>query len=194
MFTVLWNTSTPGWQWVVALCGALLAAAFDVRTRRIPNQLTGWLLLLGAIAVGSSRGLAGLESGIVGCLIMALPFVLLFVFAGGGAADAKLMGAIGMWIGAKNGLIAVVAVLLVGAVLGLLYAFAKRRLQTVFVNLSLAGFGLARLLSRQNKWSQAADVMPGEKDMLVMPYGVSIFAGVALAAWTVLIGNSGWIR
>lgn len=191
MFTVLWNCPTPGWQWAVALCGALIAAAFDVRTRRIPNRLTGSLLLLGAICVTASNGLTGLESGIVGCLLMSLPFVLLFIFAGGGAADAKLMGAIGMWIGAKNGVIALVAVLLAGAILGLLYAFAKRRLQTVFTNLSLAGFGLARLMTRQQKWSEAGDVMPVEKDMLAMPYGVSIFAGVALAAWTVFIGKLG---
>jgi len=194
MFNVMWNTTTPGIYWGAALGGSLIAAVYDIRTRRIPNKLTGSLLLIGTICVSSMYGLAGLGNGLLGCLIMSVPFVLLFIFAGGGAADAKLMGAIGMWLGARNGVVAVVAVLIAGAILGLLYAFSKRRLQAVLLNLSLAGFGIARLLTRQQKWSQAGNVMPCEQDMLTMPYGISIFAGVAVAAWTVLVLKTGWMR
>ena len=92
---------------------------------------------------------------------MSLPFVFLFIFSGGGAADAKLMGAIGMWLGARNGVVALAAVLLAGAVLGLLYALSKRRLQAVLLNLSLAGFGIAQTNQREWHTSRLRDTPSG---------------------------------
>ena len=54
--------------------------------------------------------------------MLALPFVVLFVLASGGAGDAKMMGAIGTWLGVKGGAIALIAVLLAGAFCGMGYA------------------------------------------------------------------------
>ena len=35
-----------------------------------------------------------------GALLLGIPFVILFLIAGGGAGDAKMMAAIGAWVGA----------------------------------------------------------------------------------------------
>ena len=55
---------------------------------------------------------------------------MLFVFAGGGAGDAKMMGALGAWLGLANGVVALVAVALSGAVIGLGYALIKGKAAT----------------------------------------------------------------
>ena len=79
----LWNHHLLPLQWGVAIGTSLAAAVCDVRTRRVPNLLTGPMLLAGlswGIWIG---GWAGLADSAAGCLLLAIPYVLLFVFAGG---------------------------------------------------------------------------------------------------------------
>ena len=68
------------------------------------------------------------------CVMLALPYVVLFVFAGGGAGDAKLMGAIGTWLGLVNGVVALAAVAASGILLAVAFALARRRLLVVLMN------------------------------------------------------------
>ena len=86
-------------QWGIVIGASLVAAVFDARRNRIPNVLTIPLLLLGVTSSIFFGGLSGLAQSVGACILLALPFVLLFIFANGGAGDAKLMGAIGAWIG-----------------------------------------------------------------------------------------------
>jgi len=66
-----------------------------------------------ALAVG---GIRGLGSAIAGCVVCALPYVLLFVYAGGGAGGVRLVGAVGSWVGLDVGVVAFVWVAAVGGV------------------------------------------------------------------------------
>src|SRR5258705_197285 len=98
-------------QWSTVSLTSLAAAWCDLRSRRIPNYLTGALFVSG-LASGLTRGgLGGLASSIAGCILLAAPFVALWLFAGGGAADAKLMGGIGAWLGLSSGTVVLVCVL-----------------------------------------------------------------------------------
>ena len=106
MFLTLWDHSVVPVQWGVVLCVSLIGAITDLRSGRIPNFLTMPILLAGATWAVWLCGPAGLADALLGCLLLATPYVLLFVFAGGGAGDAKLMGAIGAWLGVVNGLVA----------------------------------------------------------------------------------------
>ena len=85
-------------QWAVAAGAALTAAVIDVRQRRIPNALTLPLLVMGLLYALMYKGLGGAAESMIACVAVALPYVLLFAFAGGGAGDAKMMGAIGAWL------------------------------------------------------------------------------------------------
>ena len=82
-------------QWGIVIGASLIAAITDLHRRRIPNALTVPLLLFGLIKSTCLAGGSGLLESAGACFLLALPFVLLFIFAGGGAGDAKLMGAIG---------------------------------------------------------------------------------------------------
>jgi prepilin peptidase CpaA len=190
MLTALWVHPNPYWQWGLVLACAGLAAVLDVRTGRIPNWLTGGIWLGGLIASSAACGFAGAGDAILGCLVMATPFVLLFL-VGGGAADAKLMGAIGMWLGFANGVIALLAVLAVGAVLGIGYAVARQRTTGTLANLWQMTVGVLGVATRTHKLADVPDLLPQQSAMIPMPYGLSIFLGVALAAAGVLAFRSG---
>jgi len=49
-------------------------------------------------------------------LLLGIPYFLLFAFAGGGAGDAKIMAALGAWVGWHNGIAVVVGVSIGGGI------------------------------------------------------------------------------
>lgn len=175
-------------QWGVVLGASLAAAVWDLRVRRIPNGLTLPLLVSGLAWNTWVGGLAGLASGVGGCVIAALPFVVLYLYAGGGAGDAKLMMGVGAWLGALQGVGVLLAVVTAGAVLGLTQAALAKRFREVtgrVAQVARVWFG----------WISFGHVPPvtgpiNETHSLQMPYGVSIFGGVLIAAIGTLLWNA----
>lgn len=118
----------PTGLFVIALVVA--AAAFDLHSRRIPNVL----ILLGLVAAvpvqwiahGGTAGLwLGLQGLAAGIAVM-LPFYLLRAF---GAGDAKLMGAIGAFVGPSAVLLIALATFTVGGLWALLLVVQRRQLR-----------------------------------------------------------------
>jgi prepilin peptidase CpaA len=108
----------------------IAAAAFDLHSRRIPNVL----VLLGLIAAvpvqwivhGGTTGLwLGLQGVATGIAVM-LPFYLLRAF---GAGDAKLMGAIGAFVGPSAVLMIALATFFVGGLWALTLVVQRRQLR-----------------------------------------------------------------
>ena len=111
------------------VAGLVLAAAIDLRTRRVPNPLTATLAVLGVgfavtgisnLTVGAS--LAGLVLG----LALMLPGHL---FGGTGGGDVKLFAAAGAIIGPMPIVMAFLYTALAGGVLALVVALRRNRLQ-----------------------------------------------------------------
>ncbi|MBI4558843.1 MAG: prepilin peptidase [Candidatus Hydrogenedentes bacterium] len=179
-------------QWGVAVGASLLGALSDLRTRRIPNRLTTTVLVTGCVSSFFVGGFGAVLGSMVAAVVVAFPFVLLWALAGGGAGDAKLMGALGAWLGVKNGIIALICVVLFGALLGLLTAWRKGQLVptlTRIYHLTAARFPVFTWLSVILRWSPGR-AEPGDDKMLAMPYGVAIFCGVCSAA----VGSFLWPR
>ena len=118
-------------EWAVVIAITVVACATDIRSRRVPNMLTGPAWILGLVWAFSQGGWTGLGDGFAASLILALPYVLLFVFAGGGAGDAKLMAAVGAWLGIMNGLLALFAIALCGTVIAIGVAIHHKRFRSV---------------------------------------------------------------
>lgn len=104
------------------MAAVLIASIVDLATRRIPNEFTltiGLLGLLFAFGVGGLPGLIGAMAGFAVVLGLLLPGFLLG-FTGGG--DLKLMAALGCFLGPELSLHAVLLYYPIGAVVALLFA------------------------------------------------------------------------
>ena len=180
------DARTMAIQWGVVIGASLVAAVFDLRTRRIPNALTGPLLVIGLIAAALQAGLSGFFEALGACVLLALPYVLVFLFAHGGAGDAKFMAAIGAWLGLEQGLIALFCVAAAGIVLAMVKAIVKRRLLLVLGNVFISAYSFifAGYVPKQYRDDRKdTDVCQS----LTLPYGVAIFAGVCAAGGMVML-------
>ncbi len=175
-------------QWGAVIGVSLVAAITDIRNRRIPNWLSIPAFVAGLIWSGCIGGWMGLLEATGSTVILAAPFVFLFLFAGGGAGDAKLMGAIGSWLGLVNGLAVLLAVVVTGAIMGIGYALLKRRFDVLHWTSQVASWPVLFVLSRGGL--SKPPTMPGDREVLTMPYGVSIFAGVCIAALGVMLWHT----
>ncbi len=112
---------------VVTLC-----AITDILEHRIPNSVLLPALLLAFLFNGLLAGLPGLLNCFLGLVLgMAMLFPLYFL-SGTSAGDVKLLGVVGALLGAKGALIAGVATLCFGGVLGILF-IAWRLIEPILV-------------------------------------------------------------
>ncbi len=183
----------PAPYWAVVIGTALIAAITDVRTRRVPNFLTGPVLFTGWAAAAWMAGWAGFIDAFLASILLALPYVLLFMYAGGGAGDAKLMGALGAWLGLANGVVVLFAVVLAGAVLAIGFAIAKKRHRTLLGNLLRMVHPLLRVASfavGRRSVKGTMSLLPKIEDMQTMPYGIAVLAGVCVAVGGLIAWNA----
>ena len=109
--------------------GAGLAAAIDLRTRRVPNPLTATLAALGLAF--AACGISGITIG--GALTgLALGFALMlpgYLFGATGAGDVKLFAAAGALMGPAPIIIAFIYTAIAGGAMALAIAAGRGRLQ-----------------------------------------------------------------
>jgi Flp pilus assembly protein protease CpaA len=179
-------------QWSVLVCAALVAAAIDIRKGVIPNYLTAPLFVAGLAFSVYKGGFSGLPDALAACLVLALPYVLLFLFAGGGAGDAKMMGAIGTWVGLSEGVIVLLFVSLAALFVALLTAIYKKQLikilTKIFVDINTFFVYLSIGKIKGSFQSRKKNEQP--ENILTMPYGLVIFIGVSVSSIYFLI----WLK
>jgi|SRR5262245_4738253 len=178
--TTLHDQAVPALQWGAVISGSLVAAALDARSRRIPNWLTGGLLAAGLLNAGLTAGAVGLADAGAAMFVLALPYVILFACAGGGAGDAKLMGAIGAWLGLVQGTLVLCTVCLAGIVLALVWAAAGRRLSQVLSHVGLVARGAALPFFGAGSLRDVPSLIPTPEECQKMPYGLAICSGVLI--------------
>lgn len=104
-------------QAALVLLFVIMAAAFDFRTKKIPNWITVPAALAGlayhAAAPSGSGILWALAGFAVGFSLLLLPWLL----GGGGMGDVKLLAALGVWLGPLTILIVFGASAVIGAVM-----------------------------------------------------------------------------
>jgi prepilin peptidase CpaA len=147
---------------VFAVGAATLAALVDVRSRRIPNWLTGGALLVGVGLNLWLRGASGLPFALLGALLggaILLPFYALRVM---GAGDVKLLAALGAVVGPQALIMVVLYAVVVGGVISVVRLALHRRLAMSF-------FDVVRRPTQMR--------LSGVK----APYGVAIASGVYLS-------------
>lgn len=180
------NDATVLFRWGVVVVASVVAAGLDLRTRRIPNALTFPLALSGMVFAIWHNGVAGLADAVAAGFVLALPYVLLFIFAGGGAGDAKLMGAIGFWLGLERGVVVLFAVSLAAIVLGVATALLKKRLRATLTGIFVKIYTFVIFLFSGRLKELVKPRPPTAEDsqsgQLTMPYALAILMGVCAAA------------
>jgi prepilin peptidase CpaA len=130
----------------VVAVGVLVAAAVDVRTRRIPNQLTGTLAALGLVLAAAGVTGTPLWASIAG---LALGLALMLpghALGATGAGDVKLMAAVGAVVGPATVFTAFLLTAIAGGALAVVVAWRRGRVGATLTETGrlLAGSGEAR--------------------------------------------------
>ena len=105
-----------------------LAAVIDLRTRRIPNALTGSLAMIGLGLAATQLGTVGIGGAIIGFL---LGFAFMLpgnMFGATGAGDVKLFAAAGALLGPAITVRAFFFTAIAGGAIALVVALRRRRL------------------------------------------------------------------
>jgi prepilin peptidase CpaA len=160
---------------------ATVAAIWDLRTRRIPN----WLVLAGLVAGfglnGFLFGLPGLATAGLGMLAGFSIYLVLHLLRAMGAGDVKFMAAVGSLVGWHEWFRIFFAAVIVGAIAGLILAFAKGRLGRTLNNV---GYIISEIAHGRPPHVRREDLDVKSEKALRLPHGASIAAGIfILAGW-----------
>ncbi|HEX5386796.1 MAG TPA: prepilin peptidase [Gemmatimonadales bacterium] len=155
----------------MSLTGLMVVAAWsDLRTRRIPNQLT-IAGLVAALLVRSLFGWPALSAGVQGAgLALAAGFVL-YAIGAMGAGDAKLLGAMGAFMGPDNLIGALALIMIAGMIVAVVSVARKGLLPLLLVN-TLDLFRSWKIFGGDGQGRRLTS--PGA---LTVPYGVPIALG-----------------
>ncbi|MGH7558595.1 MAG: prepilin peptidase [Gemmatimonadota bacterium] len=153
----------------------LVAVWWDVRERRIPNALTvtGLGLAIGLRALDGPGPLAFGLAGMGIALLLALPLVAL---GGLGGGDAKLLAAVGAFLGPGQLLVALAITALAGGTMAVVLAIHRGALYESMIG---AGALVTSLFGSAAERPRRTIRTPGA---LTIPYAVPIAIG-ALAVW-----------
>lgn len=156
----------------------ILAAIWDIRTRRIPNWLTLSGVVLGVALnmfiyqpLGTWFGLVFSLKGLG--LAFGVYFVLYLLHAMG-AGDVKLMAAVGAGAGAANWLGILVLTSVAGAVAGLLLVVFKGRLRRTLHNL---GTIISSLGHGRAPYKETPELDVSSDKAMRLPHGALIAIG-----------------
>ncbi len=162
-----------------ALC-ATLGAVCDLRTRRIPNLLTGYSIVLGMLLHLEYAGWTAMGISAAAGLLGGAIFFLFFLAGGMGAGDVKLMAAVSCIAGFGHLAELFVATVLAGGVLAIALALARGRLNSTLMNVGtlVAHHGANGLLPHP-------ELNVHHAGTLRLPYGLAIACG----CWITLLGG-----
>jgi Flp pilus assembly protein protease CpaA len=179
---ITWLDAISPLQGGVLFFACLVAAITDISAHRIPNVLTLPVLAAGLAWAAWQRGAIGFLEALAAAFLLALPYLLLFVYARGGGGDVKLMAGVGAWAGLGWGLVVLLLVAVSGVVMGLTVALARKQCQAVVGRVSAVVCQVLPAIAGRSPKAVAGAFSPVQgQESQPMPYGVAIFAGVCLA-------------
>ena len=165
----------------------MAAVVCDLRTRRIPNSLVlaGMALGLlfqtvapsgGGLFNGVGGGSLGPAQALLGAATGLALFMPMYALRTLGAADVKLLGMVGMWLGAEPVAWAALWALLAGGALALAVAVGSGVMRQVLNNLhDMLWYSLLRIQTGQDMSVGAPNRTTGR-----LPYALAIACGTTV--------------
>jgi prepilin peptidase CpaA len=157
---------------------ALAGAAFDLKSRRIPNFITGPALLAGLLLHFGLDGWHGLLMSLSAGLICGVIFLIFYLAGGMGAGDVKLITAVGCLAGLSNSAYLLILTSLAGGAMGIVFALMRGKLKSTLGNVaSLA------VHHKYQGLTPHPSLNVSNADTLRLPYGLAIAAGSCITLY-----------
>lgn len=154
---------------------ALAGATFDLKSRRIPNFITGPALLLGLGLHVCLDGWRGLLSALGACMICGAIFLMFYLAGGMGAGDVKLMAAAGCVAGLPNAASLLALTAIAGGVMAVALALARGRMKETLSNV----LALTKHHG-ESGLTPHPEINVLNSSTLRLPYGLAIAAGCSI--------------
>ena len=157
--------------WIFTTLFTCIAAAWDWRSRKIPNWLTVPGLVVGITLHATLAGWHGAIFALEGAglaLVLLLPLVLLRAF---GAGDWKLMGAVGAFLGWKLFLFVFVGSVFASGFMAIVQMYRVGRVAETLRNMVTLMKGFFAFGLKKN-----ANISLDNPRLLKLPYGVAVAA------------------
>src|SRR5262249_10258111 len=163
---------------------AVFCIVGDIRTRRIPNLLSGFGIVAGIVLNTVYFGSAGLLPSLGGMLLTVGLLLAPFALGGLGGGDVKMMGAIGALLGPRVTGVVLLVALASGGVIMATPLVRRGRLRETLVNIvtMVTGSVVCRSL-------EPLRMSAGQPGAITLPYSVPLGLGT-LAVLAVLAGPS----
>jgi prepilin peptidase CpaA len=165
-----------------ALVSAIIGAFFDIRTRRIPNWLTGPSILAGLVLHLMLGGWHSMATAALAGLLGGFAFLIFYLAGGMGAGDVKLMTAVGCLGGLSYLAETLIATALMGGLFALILALSRHRLKE-----TLANIGVLVIHHGTSGLQPHAEINVTNAEKLRLPYGIAIAAGTAISFCSALM-------
>jgi prepilin peptidase CpaA len=177
-------TAPPLAAEAILLLMVIIAAAYDIRYRRIPNWLTASGVLIGLVLNSFLQTPAPAVLSVGGLLFALKGFGLafgvyffLYALRAMGAGDVKLMAAVGSLVGWQDwfGIFLISAV--IGGIAAIVLSLIRGRLRTTFWNV---GFILSEMGHGRPAYLRKEELDVRSKKGLGLPHGAVIAAGTII--------------
>jgi len=167
---------SPLWVTIPLVVLGMVATREDLKTRRIPNTVTGPALLLGVATHLAFRGPSGALAALAGALLAGALLFPGWLMRLMGAGDVKLMAAFGAWLGSvETSLYAVLASLVAGGIISVVVAVRRGIL---FRTLRNAALLVPRLAAGAGQTGP-----PPATSGVYVPKALALLAGSLFALW-----------
>jgi prepilin peptidase CpaA len=172
-------------EFVYAACSlfcAVIGAAYDVISRRIPNAFTIPAILFGLLLHLSLGGWRQLGSATAGGLLCGVIFLVFHLAGGMGGGDVKLITSAGCNAGLPLVGPLLILTSLAGGVMAIGLALYRRRLKQTMLNI----YALA-IHHRAKGLAPHPDFNLNNERALRLPYAVAIATGSALSLCALIV-------
>jgi prepilin peptidase CpaA len=150
----------------------VVCMAIDIRTRRIPNYLSGLGIVAGGALNAYYFGGDGLLTSAAGLVVTMAALLVPFALGGLGGGDVKMMGAVGALVGLQTALPALLAGLMFGGVIMAIHLARLGRLRQTVA--TVGTMATSSVLGGSLEPLRVSATQPG---VITLPYSVPLGLG-----------------
>lgn len=159
---------------VAALLCALIGAGYDIKSRRVPNFLTGPAFIFGLVLHATFGGWRDLGSAGLAALIAGLIFLVFYLAGGMGAGDVKLIATVACIAGLPRVAPLLIGTALAGGVMAVVLVIARQRVRQTISNV-----GELVVHHRTRGLEPHPQLNVSNDNTMRLPYAIAIAAGAA---------------